>query len=216
MADVVRRGNINIIRPLLSFSPEELQDYLKKLNIGWIYDNSNECDGFLRVRIRKALPFLDKELGISVKRLAETARALGSVREYFEQQVDQFLNSQVKFWADCGLSFFPQAFNSLHNELKIRLLSAMIKKIGGRYYPPTYEKLLRLSEAISDKNFRGRTLGNCEIQKFQNKIWVIKEVVGHTSVLKKQWDDYVNDNPRYKDIKIPYKLKIDLVKFAKR
>ena len=113
-----RRGRINLIRPLLDIDPAELKDLLRNNQIGWAEDASNECDDFLRVRMRKFLPRLEKETGISVRRLAETAKALSEARAYFENETDQFVNRYVRYFEQIAASVSPTALNALHPELK--------------------------------------------------------------------------------------------------
>ena len=79
MAEMTPRGKICVVRPLLEAEPAALRRLLRENGIVWAEDASNGCDDFLRVRIRKFLPELEKKTGISIRRLAETARALPAV-----------------------------------------------------------------------------------------------------------------------------------------
>ena len=54
--------NENIIRPLLLFSREEIEDYAKENNIQWREDSSNASDKYLRNKIRHHLVPMLKEL----------------------------------------------------------------------------------------------------------------------------------------------------------
>ena len=64
MQAVSQRGNLKIIRPLLHTEPEKLKDYLRGKNLGWVEDPSNQCEDFLRVKIRKRLDNLLDEMDI--------------------------------------------------------------------------------------------------------------------------------------------------------
>ena len=86
MAEMTPRGKICVVRPLLEAEPAALRQLLRESGIAWAEDASNGCDDFLRVRIRKFLPELEKKTGISIRRLAETARALRMTREYLEAE----------------------------------------------------------------------------------------------------------------------------------
>lgn len=53
-----RRGNI--IRPLLTFTPEQLRAYLQSIGQPWREDETNVCQDYARNRIRHAaLPALE-------------------------------------------------------------------------------------------------------------------------------------------------------------
>lgn len=204
------RSGINLIRPLLDFSPEELRVYLQNEKISWREDASNSCEDFLRVRIRNMLPQLEKGMGLTVKRICDAAKAMGSVKEYFEHEVCAFINSSVQNWQDKAVCFMPEAFLNLHNELKTRVLSQLIRKIGGREYSPTYEELQRLVLNFSNKQFRGCTLGSCEILLFQKKLWIIPEIKNKVVLSRQQWTDFVQVHHEYMGAILPYKLKVIL------
>ena len=96
MAEMTPRGKICVVRPLLEAEPAALRRLLRENGIAWAEDASNGCDDFLRVRIRKFLPELEKKTGISIRRLAETARALRMTREYLEAETDAFVRVRVR------------------------------------------------------------------------------------------------------------------------
>ena len=106
MAEMTPRGKICVVRPLLEAEPAALRRLLRKKGIVWAEDASNGCDDFLRVRIRKFLPELEKKTGISVHRLAETARALRMTREYLEAETDAFVRVRVRCFEGQALSVY--------------------------------------------------------------------------------------------------------------
>ena len=64
MAEMTPRGKICVVRPLLEAEPAALRRLLRENGIAWAEDASNGCDDFLRVRIRKFLPELEKKTGL--------------------------------------------------------------------------------------------------------------------------------------------------------
>ncbi len=202
-----RRGRINLIRPLLDIDPADLKDLLRDNQIGWAEDASNECDDFLRVRMRKFLPRLEKETGISVRRLAETAKALSEARAYFEDETDQFVNRYVRYFEQMSVSVSPTALNALHPELKRRVLARLLRQIGGGNYPPEYEELQRLLKTVADPHFRGCTLGGCVLVPFQKRLWIVGESKEKKTPDSLQWKDFVRRFPAYDKMVIPHALK---------
>ena len=200
-------GKINLIRPLLNICPEDLRTLLKQNHISWAEDASNQCDDFLRNRIRKFLPLLEEKTGISTTRLAQTAQALDDVKQYFEEQVQDFISAYVRYFEQSAASVSPQAFNNLHPQIKIRVLSYLLKKIGIQTYAPEYEELQHLCQRLQNPDFKGCTLGHCEIIPFQKRIWIIRENPEAPKITSQDWQNFTACNPQYAKSVIPYALK---------
>ncbi len=207
MAGLSRRGKIFILRPLLETDPQDLRQLLSAEGISWAEDESNDCDDFLRVRIRKFLPELEQKTGITVRRLADAAFALRQTRSYLEEVTAAFIRSRVRRYEGPAVSISPQAFLKQHREIRLRVLSRLIRETGGRDYPPEYKELLRLDTALGQGDFAGRTLGGCEIVPFMKRWWIIRESKEKRPVSRSWWEEFVNRHPAYKQIVIPYKLK---------
>ena len=210
MAKVSERNGVKIVRPLLNFEPQALRDYLVEKKIEWKEDASNECDDFLRVRVRKMLPMLAKELGITIQKIGVAVEALSGARAYFSMMAEDFITNRCRKWYDCGWSFNPDMFAQLHDEVKIRVIAELIRNIGDGEYAPEYAASNRLCTALTDKNFKSATLGGCEVLKFNRRIWVIAENKGNLVLSKKQWSDYVLKHPKVMKHGLPYKLKLNL------
>lgn len=213
MSPFSRWCGLNVVRPLLNVDPEDLQAYLRERNIQWVEDQSNHCDDFLRVKIRKLLPHLEESLGLSRERLVNTALEMARVRDYLEKQTEKFIKSNVRDWYGCGFSLSIEPFCALHEELGLRVLNSLLKKIGKRIYPPCLEEIERLWEAIKMPDFRGRTLSDCEIIGFQGKIWIVPELKGGVILSKQDWAEFVLAQPQLnlQRVSVPYKLKLALV-----
>lgn len=210
---VSRRGNLTIIRPQLDEAPEELKEYLAEQSIEWVEDPSNQCDDFMRVKIRKFLPLLAQELGISEQRLADTAAVLGRTRAYIEEQVSKIIVNQVCMFGN-GLAFAlsQKQAGELPQEICYRLLAQLILTTGKREYAPEGNELLRLcGDLRSSESFKGCTLGGCEIFAAVKKIWIVPELKSKKVLSKKEWDAFCEQNPQYAKMILPYKLRRVLV-----
>ena len=207
MSEFTKRGKIILIRPLLWAQPQELKQLLQKQGILWAEDASNSSDKFLRARIRKFLPELEQKTGISVRRLAETATALGEVREYLEMQTETFIHNRVRFFIGPAVSFSPLAFNQLALEIKKRVLVHLIKKVGGRDYPPEHKELINLLNNLRMENFAGCTLGGCVIEPFLKRWWIVRETAKKHSITHQEWNDFICRYSQFKKLSIPFTLK---------
>ncbi len=212
MAFVSPREDVLIVRPLLNFAPEDLRKFLQDKDIDWCEDASNSCDDFLRVRVRKMLPKLEKEWGLTVQKIASAATALNEAREYFSEQVESFIKNRCRLWYGGAWSFSPQMFASIHKEIQVRVLAELIKNVAKIDYAPEYSSLIRLAKQLVKKDFAGATLGSCEFVKYNNRLWVIPEIQDDKVLSKKEWLEFVDKNRKINANGIPYKLKLYLVR----
>lgn len=212
IAEVSRLGNLQLLRPLLNTNPDELKSYLKQKSIKWVEDESNDCDDFLRVRARKILPILEKNLGLNVDRIVNTMNVLSNSRSYLEEQAVSIIKNNVKKWENAGVSLSLKSFSELHQEMRYRVLSKLISLVGNKTYAPEGAEVLRLIDnLIDEKGFSGSTLGDCEVFVLQGKIWIVPELKIKNKPSKKAWEEFVERNPQYKKITIPYKLRLSLM-----
>ena len=212
METVSERDGTMLVRPLLGIEPDELRDFLKKENVEWKEDASNQCDDFLRVRVRKILPLLERELGLSVKRIGTAVAAIAEVRDYLGQQADDFINNHCRNWYNCAWSFSPSKFEQLHPEIRQRVMAKLIRYTVPNQYPPEYVALRRLCHSVTDKDFSGSTLAGCEIVPFQKKIWVMPEIANVKPITNTQWEVFTKYHADVLKNGLPYKLKLNLFK----
>ena len=59
------------------------------------------------------------------------------------------------------------------------------------------EELERLWEALQTTEFKGRTLGGCEIFILQKKLWVVTELKNKQILSKEDWKKFIFEYPQY-------------------
>jgi len=212
MAEVSFLGGLRIVRPLLEVSPEILKEYLRGQAIDWVEDPSNQNEDFLRCRMRKFLPVLEKMTGISSRRMTDTMKVLARSRDYIREQTDRFIADNVIFWENAGSCLALNLLAAQHEELIYQVLQVLIKKFGGNAYAPRAEDINRLAEKIKNGSLTGATLGHCEIFVSRRKIWFIPELKLKKKLPKKIWSDFKELFPVYQKVDLPYKLRAVLVK----
>lgn len=81
----------NIIRPLLAFTREEIEEYLNKNHIGFKTDSTNESDDYLRNKIRHhIIPYIKEDITDSVvDRINSTADIVSDADRYVETQLNK-------------------------------------------------------------------------------------------------------------------------------
>lgn len=83
--------NGNTIRPLLSHSRKDIEEFATRNQIVWREDRSNASDDYLRNRIRHQLSPLIKELGMTESSYRNTAKHLLSARYIYRSKVEDLL-----------------------------------------------------------------------------------------------------------------------------
>ena len=210
--DISERDSIKILRPLLNIHPDRLKEYLKEKNIAWVEDESNQCEDFLRVKMRKFLPILEEKTGISAERLCLAAENLQQTRAFIEDVVQNTINEKVHLWGISGASFDYAAFMTWHDELKFYILSKLITDISGNAYMPEANQLRTVIKDLMSDNFTGITLGGVFILKQDLRLWLIKENRNiEMNYQEDEWLAYEKNVPEVRGIKIPAKLKQALI-----
>lgn len=208
MQEIYELNGIHILRPLLKVHPDSLKAYLRERHIDWVEDESNQCEDFLRVKIRKFLPELKQNIGLDAEHLGLASANLQKTRAFMEDMVDETIQQSVHFWSGVGCSFDYTAFSCWHNELKFYVLSELIKKIGHNIYIPEAETLQKLINQLNKTDFNCATLGGVYFCKSDLRIWLIKENRhSEAQFLERDWDNYCMEMPKVRGIKIPSKLK---------
>lgn len=214
--EVSYKNDIKILRPLLKMHPQELKNYLKEKEIIWVEDESNQCDDFLRVKMRKFLQTLENEVGISPERISLAVENLQNSKNFIEETVENIKKNKIHKWRDVCFSFDYSEFLGWHNELQYIIIGNLIKEITKSNYTPEAETLLALIDAMKDDNFNNATLGGCYIEKSDLRIWIIKEYRDKKACFNnKAWEKFIMQNPDVRGIKIPYELKYALIKEKK-
>lgn len=208
MREISDYKGLKILRPMLHFPPECMESYLKEKNIKWVHDESNDNIDFLRVKMRKFLPQLEQKIGIDLKKFDEAISNLQSAESYIEEQVKKEISNKITSYFDTVFSIKFTEFLTLHKELKFRILATLLKKD----YIPRADSILNLIAELQKLPFNGTTLGGKEIFLSYGKIWIVPEMKAKRKSSRKAWEDFVAKNPEYKDLKIPHKARIAILK----
>jgi tRNA(Ile)-lysidine synthase len=161
MAPVTVMNEISIIRPLLDTPKTGLLAYLKSRKQDYISDPSNENTAYDRIKIRKLMPQLS-EVGLTPERLAKTARNMARAREFLQQETDNFLQHNCRFFSE-GYAVLKTLPDS--DEIALRVLARLMMIVGGHEAAPRLSELERLYASVKGREFKGVTLGGCIFRK---------------------------------------------------
>lgn len=207
MKESALKNGLRIMRPLLYTNPQVMKDYLNRRHIAWIEDESNACDDFLRVKIRKFLPDFYAATQITPQRIGETMQRLLSSRNYLEHKTEQIIKSSFKNWFDYGYSCSLSLFLSLDTEMAFRVLSCLLRQVGNNEYTPRADSVLRLINDIKTATIKTTTLAHCCISISNKTLWILPEIYNIGSYTPKAWEDYIKLNPAFKKQKLPLRLR---------
>ncbi len=156
-------AGVELVRPLLNFSRAELRLFLKNRGARWLEDPMNDELRFARTRIRVLLPALEAA-GVAPYRIAQAATHLQRAREALDWDTETFLATHTRFDADGGAFLDAAALGNTQREIGLRALSRILMRVSGKTYRPRFERLMRLFDALSKRNFsKACTLHGCRI-----------------------------------------------------
>jgi tRNA(Ile)-lysidine synthase len=163
-------SQLNLARPLLFFSRQELRDYLTLLDQPWLEDPMNQDPAFDRVKIRKTRVAL-AEAGLSTARIAAAASHLARAREALEIVTGAVLARAMRpLREEGGVLLESAALAAAPREVGLRALAAVLMAVGGQAYRPRFDSLERLFNRIADGGFKGgATLHGCQISPAPRK-----------------------------------------------
>jgi len=184
-----------IYRPLLDVPKKRLDATLRQAGQAWIEDPSNENRKFTRVQIRELLKSSEIE-GLDADRLASTAGRMRRVRSLLEEMTAE-AESDYVIYNDFGYASLNSDFHkNMHEEISLRLLTNILKKVGGNPYPPRHHKLESLLHNLRQGQFSGQTLSGVILFQLSGDEIIfareIKEIALETNISKAKqtlWDN---------------------------
>lgn len=164
MAPVRETADVRLLRPLLDVPRERLLAHLEYERRPYVQDPSNEDAAFARVRMRAALPALERE-GLTASRLAATARRMARARAALETAATVLLARVAAIYPEGYATVMPASLCSAPEEVALRALSRLLACIGGAEYGPRLVRLERLYGWLVEGRSAGagRTLAGCRI-----------------------------------------------------
>jgi len=176
--------NVAIIRPLLSFTKIEIQNYLLGMGLKWFEDPSNQNTSFERVKVRNIL----KQEELLSKRIAGAANHLRIVKDYVEDKIKQKEREIIIYDSNLHVIKIELVkFLALCEYEQFTIISNALQFIGSKIYKPRLESLTKVIEAIKIGTLKNFSLHSCIITLFkQNYIVICKEACKKTLMLDKK------------------------------
>jgi tRNA(Ile)-lysidine synthase len=169
---VVNRGKIQLIRPLLDFTKDDLKKFLTAQKIQWFEDETNQDEKFLRNKIRKFFESFEEQ-NLIQKRIKNAADEIAKMRDFFDEIVALEAAEIVESQADGSFLINHKKFQNLDEKIARRILVSILMKVGGKIYKPRLEKLKNFYEYLRGDEIKLRNFYGCSAKKFDAERVVI-------------------------------------------
>jgi tRNA(Ile)-lysidine synthase len=169
---ILIKENLQIIRPLLSFSKKRLISTCNFFNATWIEDYSNLNIQYERPRIRKELG--DK----STRQLTKIKKEFDKIKksnEIIEEKIKNFFLNYLIFFEYGVFQIDKNKFLKCSKELKVEILKKILTTSSGKIFPPRQSSIINLIKSIQSNHYLRYTLHSCLLEINSNKILVFRE-----------------------------------------
>lgn len=172
MSQKIPRNGLNIIRPLLYTSKQQLISTLKGYGHPWIEDPTNKNQAYTRNRLRTLLPSL-KRKGFSSSFWVQHFKNLGQKRHLHDCKLTSFLKTSITLHPEGFFSCSPTLFKSLplldNNPFisPLKVLERLLRALSGAVYPPRSKTLRTLLETLRSPSFSGVSCAGCLIYEWK-------------------------------------------------
>jgi len=143
-----------IIRPLLSFSKEDIEEFLEERQIAFCTDSTNEGTEYTRNKIRHGmLATAQQEINAgAVRHITETAAELAEVNDYLETEAQKVLARAEREASGLGLP--AELLEACHPVVRRRVLYRMIEEAAGSKKDITRDHVAAVEDLLRGQSGR--------------------------------------------------------------
>jgi len=155
-------GGLRLVRPLLGFSREVLRETCRAANVPWAEDPTNENAKYLRVRLRGFEEMLAAE-GLTPARLAQVTQKLADARAALEDMAAEKCAVCSTLYPEGYAILDTAALAALPDDIARRVLARLLLAVAPADYPPGFDMLENLRQAVTQAGFTGATAFGCDL-----------------------------------------------------
>jgi len=175
MAPVREVAEVRLLRPLLDLPRSRLEATCRAFGQPWLDDPSNLALRFARGRLRAGREALEAA-GLTPGALAETARRAGMARGALNQAAADVLALCATLHPEGWAEVRAEAFREPPREVARRVLTALLRGLGGAIHPPRAERLEGLLDTLRGNGKpKARTLGGCMLAPIRDGWRFVRE-----------------------------------------
>ena len=149
-----------------------MRECLKRNEIAWVDDPSNEDEAYHRIRIRKAMPSL-QDLGISKNIIGRSVANIQSAKDALEHYVDREIKEYVQL-KDGDVLIPTNLPDHIPADILRRVWLRALKWVGNAQYAPRQQSYASISTTINSG--KKATLHGCLITPEGSQIRITREL----------------------------------------
>jgi len=175
ISQISQYKNLNLVRPLLEFEKDELQEFLKAKKIKWFEDETNSDEKFLRNKIRKFLNNFEEKTVIQ-KRIKNAADEISMMRDIINENLIKEASKILRFEDSGAFIIDVKRFKKLPSKLGLKILAFVLMEVGGKVYKPRLNQLEDFYQHLLLQQIKPRNFYGCIArQKAENMIIIERE-----------------------------------------
>ena len=152
MQPITPYKDIKILRPLLNFAPSDIKETLENFGVrDYVRDPMNNDEKYERVRWRKAYAAIEKH-GLTMQSVEASIRRM----QHANDCLDEIAQAEFCQLFDGG-RINCDRFRKLHIELRIRVLSLIVRHFSPEKQVISYSLLERMAQKILSEKFSATT-----------------------------------------------------------
>ena len=134
----------NIVRPLIECTRQEIENFLKNENTGFVTDSTNLQNDYSRNKLRHlVIPVLEDINPSLLSTYYKTLENLKSDEQYLDLQTDKLLCDAL---SDTG--YKAEMLNNAHDSVKNRAIAKILSQNGLRY---SYDRIIEISNILKNE-----------------------------------------------------------------
>tara|TARA_B100000963_G_C22615645_1_gene667189 strand:- start:235 stop:1506 length:1272 start_codon:yes stop_codon:yes gene_type:complete len=170
---ILIKDNLQIIRPLLSFSKKRLISTCNFFNVKWIEDSSNLDLYYERPRVRRDL---GEKTTSQLAKIEKEFKKQKKYNEVMENKIRNFFMTNLIFYEYGAFQVDKNKFLKCNKELKIEILKKILTTASGKIFPPRQISVINLIKLMQLNNSFRYTLHSCLLEINSEKILVSREI----------------------------------------
>ncbi len=178
---ILIKENLQIIRPLLSFSKERLINTCKFFNVTWIEDSTNLDIKYERPRVRKELY---EKTTSQLKKIEKEFKKIKKDNKVMEKKIRNFFMNYLNFFEYGVFQVDKNKFLKCSQELKIEILKKILTTSSGKIFPPRALSIINFLKLMQSNQCFKYTLHSCLLKVNSEKILIFREISSIKEVKK--------------------------------
>ncbi|NBN79787.1 tRNA lysidine(34) synthetase TilS [Microvirga tunisiensis] len=165
---------LRLLRPLLDVPRLRLEATVRQAGLAVVDDPSNRAPEFKRVRLRRMAGHLASE-GLDDDRLLATIRRMAGAAAALDAWATREIVARVVQHPAGPVALDPDGLPGLPEDVRLRLLGRLLRRVGGSETVPRFERLQRLDQRLGEPQPFTATLAGCVVDGAAGRIRIWRE-----------------------------------------